>query len=74
MGLDITTLIGQYAFPIVACIVMAWYVKYTGDNSRADMAELRKEHEEETDKLTEAINNNTVALQKLLVYFGKEND
>lgn len=25
--MDLATLLGSYAFPVVACIAMAWYVK-----------------------------------------------
>jgi hypothetical protein len=57
--------IGQYAFPIVACVIMGWYVKYTHDNYRTDIQELSKNHKEEIDKVTSALNNNTLALQKL---------
>lgn len=57
--------IGQYAFPIVACVIMGWYVKYTQDNYRTDIQELSKNHKEEIDKVTSALNNNTLALQKL---------
>lgn len=62
---DILTLLGQYVFPIVACIAMGWYVKYTQDNYRKDIQELSKNHKEEIDKVTSALNNNTLALQKL---------
>ena len=62
---QIFTAIGQYAFPIVACVVMGWYVKYTQDNYREDIQELSKNHKEEIDKVTSALNNNTLALQKL---------
>lgn len=74
MSIDIATLIGQYAFPIVACVVMAWYVKYTGDQSRADLNSTRSAHEEEIEKLTEAVNNNTRAIEKLLIYIGGKNE
>ena len=37
---DILSLLGQYAFPIVACIAMGWYVKYIQDNYRKDIQEL----------------------------------
>lgn len=37
---DVLTLVGQYVFPIVACLAMGWYVKYIQDNYRADIAEL----------------------------------
>lgn len=57
--------IGQYAFPIVACVMMGWYVKYTQDNYRKDIQDLSKNHKEEIDKVTSALNNNTLALQKL---------
>lgn len=62
---QIFTAIGQYAFPIVACVIMGWYVKYTQDNYRTDIQELSKNHKEEIDKVTSALNNNTLALQKL---------
>lgn len=62
---QIFTAIGQYVFPIVACVVMGWYVKYTQDNYRVDIQELSKNHKEEIDKVTSALNNNTLALQKL---------
>jgi len=74
MNIDIATLIGQYAFPIVACVVMAWYVKYTGDQNRADLNATRSAHEEEIDKLTEAVNNNTKAIEKLLIFIGGKNE
>ena len=78
MEFDIATLIGQYAFPIVACIAMAYYVKYTGDKHSNEMSEMRKEHKEEiedlTDRLTEAIKNNTLALTKLVVLIGGDSD
>ena len=74
MTIDIMTLISQYAFPIVACVVMAWYVKYTGDQNRSDLLNIRKEHEAETDKLAEAINNNTIAITKLVALLGDHYD
>ncbi len=62
---QIFSAIGQYAFPIVACVMMGWYVKYTQDNYRKDIQDLSKNHKEEIDKVTSALNNNTLALQKL---------
>lgn len=67
---QIFTAIGQYAFPIVACVMMGWYVKYTQDNYRKDIQELSKNHKEEIDKVTSALNNNTLALQKLTDVIG----
>lgn len=62
---DIITMITTVGFPIVACLCMAWYVKYTTDVNNAEVKEMRKEHLEEIMSITEALNNNTLALQKL---------
>lgn len=58
-------MIGKYAFPIIMCIIMAWYVKYQTDNNRSDINELNKLHREEMAQVTTALNNNTLAIQKL---------
>ena len=67
---DITTMITTVGFPIVMCLCMAWYVKYTTDTNRADMEKERQLHDSEMTKVTEAINNNTLALQKLADKLG----
>ena len=62
---EITTLLGSFAFPIVACLVMGWYVKYQMDENNKQLKDVREEHKSEIDKVTEALNNNTVAINKL---------
>lgn len=62
---SIATLITTVGFPIVACVGMAWYVKYSTDQYRAEVKEMRTEHKEEICKVTEALANNTLAIQKL---------
>jgi len=68
---QIWSAIGQYAFPIVACVVMGWYVKYIQDNYRKDISDISSRHKEEMDKVTEALNNNTQAIQKLTDYIER---
>lgn len=68
---QIFSVIGQYAFPIVACVVMGWYVKYIQDNYRKDINEISTRHKDEMDKVTVALNNNTLAIQKLTDYIEK---
>ena len=46
--------ISTVGFPIVMCLVCAWYIK-----------DLNENHKEETEKFTEALNSNTIVLQKL---------
>lgn len=62
---DILTAITTVGFPIVCCIIMMWYVKYSADKSREELATLNAKHKEEMNEVTSAINNNTLALQKL---------
>ena len=50
----IIQLVGSLGFPIVACGALFWR-----------MVKSDEQHKAEMDKLSEAINNNTVALTKL---------
>lgn len=61
----IIQVITSVGFPIVACIGCAWYVKYTTDNYRQEVKEMRQEHTEEVGKMTDALSNNTLAIQRL---------
>lgn len=62
---DIVSIISSVGFPIVACLGLGWYVKYQTDNNNKEVSEMRKEHQDEINKVTEALNNNTLALQRL---------
>lgn len=50
-----TTLISTVGFPIVVCLICFWYIN-----------KQQEQHKEETDKLAEALNNNTLVMQKLV--------
>ena len=52
----ITSLIGSLGFPIVCCIALFWYLTKTA-----------KQHKEEMDRMSEAINNNTNAMNQLIL-------
>ena len=64
---DIVTIVG---FPIVACGAMGWYVKYISDRHSEEIQQLNEQHQEEMKQVTEALNNNTLALQKLCDKIG----
>ena len=51
---DLLTLLGSYAFPIVMCIAFFWKI----DRGQ-------RFHKEEMDKMTDALHNNTLAIQHL---------
>ena len=52
---DIITLISTVGFPIAACVALFWQID-----------EMRKSHKEEMDGVKEALNNNTLVVQKLV--------
>lgn len=67
----IISLITTVGFPIVMCGAMGYYVKYITDRNRDDMISERNNHQEEVKAMTEAINNNTLAIQKLTDYIER---
>lgn len=62
--------VGTLGFPIVCAIAMAWYVKYITDRNRDDIDKLNEQHQQEMKEVTTALNNNTLALQKLSDVIG----
>lgn len=74
--MDIATLLGSYAFPVVACIFMAIYVKDITESNREDTKALNEQHTKEMhafkDEIKEALNNNTIALTKLCERLERE--
>lgn len=67
---------GSYAFPIVACIFMAYYVKDMSKSNREDTKALNEQHTKEMnafkDEVKEALNNNTIALTRLCERLDRE--
>ena len=55
----LTQLIGSLGFPIAMCVALLWIV-----------VKLNEQHKSEMDKMTEALNNNTIALTKLASKLG----
>ena len=59
---EVETLITTVGFPIAMCLLFAWYI-YKRDEK--DVAK-DMEHKQEVDKLSAAISNNTIVMEKLL--------
>lgn len=68
----IITAIGSLGFPIVACIGMAYFFAKVNENYRQDIKDMQNVHKEETRQLTEAVNNNTLVIQRLIDKLDKE--
>ncbi len=66
--------ISTIGFPMVACGAMAFYVKYITDKNNDRMDSLNAQHAGEMKDVTTAVNNNTLALTKLVdrIDNGKE--
>ena len=59
----ITQIVSTVGFPIAMCVALLWYTKDMSDK-----------HKQETEKFTEALNNNTLVLQKLCDTIGIERE
>lgn len=65
-------LINMGLFPIAACIGMAFFFKATNDNYRNDIKEMTNNHKTEIDAMSKALQDNTLAIQKLVDHLEKE--
>lgn len=63
---DIITIISTVGFPIAACIGMGWFVKYQTDLNNKNLNQMRTEQLDQIKIMTNAVNNNTKALQQLV--------
>lgn len=68
----ISELISTVGFPIVCFGCSAWYVKYREDKNDEKIDKLTTMHNDENKRMTEALNNNTLALSRLTDILGKE--
>lgn len=55
--------ISNVGFPIAVCLICFWYVN-----------KLTETHKDEVNKLTDALNNNTLVMQKLCDKLGVQTD
>lgn len=70
--MDWVQIISCLGFSISACVGLAFYVKYIVDAYRGEVKDLRKEHQEEISKITDALNHNTDAITKLTMKLDRE--
>lgn len=67
--MDWLQIVSTLGFPIACCIAMAWYVKYITDQNNTEVSKLNEQHKTEMlaykDEIKDAINNNTIVMQKL---------
>ena len=68
----IVSIVSAVGFPIVAALGCGYFVKWQYEQNMKQTEAMRQEHKEEVSKMTEALNNNTLALQKLIDKLGRE--
>lgn len=67
---SISEIISTVGFPIVCFLLCGWYVKYREDKNDEKYDKLNNQHDDEMKQIVAALNNNTVALQKLADKLG----
>ena len=68
---DVVQIVSTLGFPIAMCIGSCFFIKYLFDTFTKQQEEMRKEHREEVSKLQTSLDNNTLALQKLIDKIGE---
>lgn len=62
----VVQLVGSLGFPIASCIYLFYSMQKEREANTAQREADRAEHKQEMDKMTEALQNNTVVIQKLV--------
>lgn len=71
---EIMTLINTLGLPTVVAIASMWYVKYREDKNDTRLDKLNEAHKKEMTDITEALNNNTLALQRICDTFEQKRE
>lgn len=70
----LSQIIMTIGFPIVACCACGWFIFYMTKAHREELQRFQDLHNTEIKEITAAINNNTLALQKLVDKIGGMKD
>lgn len=71
---EIMTMINTLGVPTAVAIASMWYVKYREDKNDERLEKLNEAHKQEMSDITEALNNNTIALQRICDTFDKKKE
>lgn len=70
----LSQIIMTIGFPIVACCACGWFIFYMTKAHREELQRFQDLHNGEIKEITAAINNNTLALQKLVDKIGEKEE
>lgn len=63
---QIINVVQSIGFPIVMCGAMSWFVFYMFNKNNEQVQKIQEQHQEEIQELQQAIDNNTIALTKVI--------
>ena len=71
---EVMTMINTLGVPTAVAIASMWYVKYREDKNDERLEKLNEAHKQEMSDITEALNNNTIALQRICDTFEQKKE
>lgn len=71
---EVITLVNSLGLPTVVACASMWYVKYREDKNDQKIEKMTEEHKEEMEDITNALNNNTLALQRICDTFEQKKE
>ena len=71
---EILQILEHFGFPVAVCGVLMWYINEINKRFNEQLTSIMNQHKSETDKMVEAINSNTLVMQKLVDRIGGTND
>lgn len=70
---ELIMVLQNFGFPVAMCGVLMWYIKEINKNFSEQLKDIMEQHKSETDKMVEAINSNTMVMQRLVDRIGETN-
>ena len=71
---EVMAVINTLGLPTVVAVASMWYVKYRDDKNDVRVDKLNEAHKKEMEDITEALNNNTLALQRICDTFEQKRE
>ena len=71
---EVMTAINTLGLPTVVAVASMWYVKYRDDKNDVRVDKLNEAHKKEMEDITEALNKNTLALQRICDTFEQKRE
>lgn len=71
---DVISVVNALGLPTAVAMASMWYVKYREDKNDIRIDKLNEMHKKEMTDITEALNNNTLALQRICDTFEQKRE